>query len=324
MDQRAKMDIVRKKIVFLSLISVIGIPLALGSWFTYAVLTTPDLVDLNKCFTATMNNVKVCPGGGNYTRLDDISEYMKHAVVVSEDAGFWSHSGLDFHELKVSFKVNLKSGRFKRGGSTITQQLVKNIYFSGKKNLTRKVREALLAMRLEKKYSKNQILERYLNLVEFGPDIFGVTQASRHFFSKHPSNLNVLESSYLAFLLPNPKGYYEYFQKGKLTDFSRKMILLISKRLYFYKKISSAEFSHAKANVDRFPWYGVVQWDYSDFEDSELQNMDEDMLEDEFERILEEDIPGEQSVNEASAKSGNSSIEAKETQHYNNSNINSE
>ncbi len=299
-------------------------PLAMGAWFIYALLTTPDLIDLNTCFKASMNNIQVCPGGTNYTQLDNISEHMKHAVIVSEDAGFWHHSGLDWHELKVSFKVNLKSGRFKRGGSTITQQLVKNIYFSGQKSLTRKIREALLALRIENKYSKNQILERYLNLVEFGPDVYGVTQASRHFFSKRPADLSVLESSYLAFLLPNPKGYYESFQEGELTKFARKMVLLISKRMYFYRKISSLQYSHAKANLDRFPWYGVTQWEYSELDAPDLGKIDEDTLEKEFEKILEEDIPFEHSNNNPLPKPRDRHIETEEAKNDDNTHIDQE
>lgn len=314
----------RKTILRISLLTAIVSPILVALWVGFAVITTPDLIDLDRCFTASMNNVKVCPGGENYTRLEDISEHMRNAVVVSEDAGFWQHSGLDWHELKASFKVNLKSGRFKRGGSTITQQLVKNIFFSGRKTLTRKIREAILAVRMEKEYSKNKILERYLNLVEFGPEIYGITHASRHFFSKRPADLTVLEASYLAFLLPNPKGYYEYFQKSELSDFSRKMVLLISKRLFFYRKISASQYSHAKANVDRFPWYGVMEWEYSGEDDPELESMDEDTLEDEFDRILEEDIPVEVSINEPSAETGNSDVETKETENDDNSNVDGE
>lgn len=320
MDQTTGHDLKLSKILLVLFILLL-IPLSVASWIAYAVLSTPELIPLDQCFIAKMNDVKVCPGTNNYTRLSQISENLKYAVIYSEDAGFWGHSGLDWHELEASLKANIKSGSYKRGGSTITQQLIKNIYFSGEKTLTRKIREVVLTRQIEEMYPKSVILEKYLNLVEFGPNIYGIGSASKHFFYKSPSELNILESAYLAFLLPNPKGYYEYFRKGKLSDFAKKMVLLISKRLYFYKKISSTQYAHAKANVDRFPWYGLVDWNYSEEGHSELENMDENTLEDEFDRIVEEDVPGEVSVDHSSAEPNNSGIEAEETKDNNDTNV---
>jgi monofunctional biosynthetic peptidoglycan transglycosylase len=192
-------------------------------------------------------------------------------------------------------------GKFKRGGSTITQQLIKNAFFSSDKSLIRKLKEAILAHRLEEVMSKKEILEKYLNTIEFGPNIYGIKPAAQHYFNKSPADLNLLESSFLAFLLPNPKGYYQSFKKRQLTPFARKMVLLISKRLYFYKKVSQEEYSFARNSVDLFPWTDLQIGPEFVIDGESIEDLSEEALDQEFENLLENISPDESSSVEDSA-----------------------
>lgn len=139
--------------------------------------------------------------------LKQISRSMRLAVIVSEDARFWQHDGFDLKAIQNAFEENLKSGRFKYGASTISQQVAKNIYLSPSKNPLRKIKEAIITYRMEQIISKKRILEIYLNIAEMGDGIFGVQEAARHYFGKSSSALNIAESAQLAAILPNPIKY---------------------------------------------------------------------------------------------------------------------
>jgi monofunctional biosynthetic peptidoglycan transglycosylase len=134
-----------------------------------------------------------------------ISENLKRAVLVAEDSAFWQHDGVDFKQLKESMEVNLERMEFVRGASTITQQLAKNLYLSPSKNPIRKVRELLIARRLEAELSKQRILELYLNVVEWGDGIYGAEAASRIYFGKAAADLAPAEAALLAGALVNAR-----------------------------------------------------------------------------------------------------------------------
>jgi monofunctional biosynthetic peptidoglycan transglycosylase len=135
-----------------------------------------------------------------------IAEHLKKAVILSEDAAFFSHAGIDFRELREALKRDWRTGRLERGGSTITMQLAKNLYLSPAKNPWRKIKEVLIAKRLEQKLTKSRIFELYLNLVEWGPGIYGAEAAARHYFAKSAADLEPAEAATLAALLPNPRN----------------------------------------------------------------------------------------------------------------------
>src|SRR5919109_5125764 len=118
-----------------------------------------------------------------------ISQNLKRAVLVAEDSGFWKHEGIDFEQLRESMEVNWERGEFARGASTITQQLAKNLYLSPSKNPVRKLRELLIARRLEAELTKQRILELYLNVIEWGDGIWGAEAAARSYFGKPASTL---------------------------------------------------------------------------------------------------------------------------------------
>jgi monofunctional biosynthetic peptidoglycan transglycosylase len=134
-----------------------------------------------------------------------ISSNLTRAVLVTEDARFWKHEGIDFDELKESIETNLERMEFARGGSTITQQLAKNLFLSPSKNPVRKLRELLIARRLEAELSKQRILELYLNVVEWGDGIYGADAAARVYFGKPAGSLSTAESALLAAALSNAR-----------------------------------------------------------------------------------------------------------------------
>lgn len=243
---------------------------AMVAWF---FVTIPDALDLDKCITAQMYEVPLCRTGENYTPLTLISPNVRNAVIVSEDSAFWDHKGIDWVELRKSFETNLEKGRMARGGSTITQQLAKNVYLSSEKSVLRKIREAVIAIRIERNFEKNLILEKYLNVVEFDDHVYGVKQASKHYFGVEPAGLSIAQSSWLAFLLPNPKKYSVSFHKNKLTPFAFRQMREIIHRLWRFKKISEAEKDSAIREAKMF--FGGISGDSKE-------------LEEEFDRDIEE------------------------------------
>lgn len=135
-----------------------------------------------------------------------VSEHLKKAVLISEDAAFFSHGGIDLHELKEALKADWKTLSFRRGGSTITMQLARNLYLSPSKNPLRKLREILIARQLEQSLSKERIFELYMNVVELGHNVYGVEAAARYYFGKSAAFVDPVEAATLAALLPNPRS----------------------------------------------------------------------------------------------------------------------
>ena len=138
-----------------------------------------------------------------------ISEHIKKAILVSEDAGFFSHKGVDVTELKAALKKDLETLSFSRGGSTLTMQLAKNLYLSPSKNPLRKLKEIIIAHQLENALSKRRIFEVYLNVVELGRHIYGVEAAAQHYFGKSAGAVDLVEAATLAALLPSPRNSKE-------------------------------------------------------------------------------------------------------------------
>jgi monofunctional glycosyltransferase len=140
--------------------------------------------------------------------LSRISPYVIKAVLIAEDDKFWSHEGFDYEAIQKAIEKDIKAKKFKLGGSTISQQLAKNLYLSPSKNPIRKIKEAIITWRMERALSKKRILEIYLNVAEWGDrGIFGIEAASRHYFGKTASELSAEEAAKLAAILPNPRKY---------------------------------------------------------------------------------------------------------------------
>ncbi len=140
--------------------------------------------------------------------LSQISPYLIKAVLIAEDDKFWQHEGFDFEAIKKAFERDIKKKKFLVGGSTISQQLAKNLYLTPAKNPLRKIREAIITWKLEKNLTKSRILELYLNIAEWGDKgIFGIEMASRHYYGKSAKMLSPEEAARLAAILPNPRKY---------------------------------------------------------------------------------------------------------------------
>ena len=140
--------------------------------------------------------------------LRAISPYLVKAVLISEDDKFWSHEGFDYEAMQKALEKDVKAKKFKLGGSTISQQLAKNLYLSPSKNPLRKIREAIITWRMERDLSKKRILELYLNVAEWGDrGVFGIEAAARRYYGKSASALGPEEASRLASVLPNPRKF---------------------------------------------------------------------------------------------------------------------
>lgn len=150
--------------------------------------------------------------------LSDISPYLIKAVLIAEDDKFWAHDGFDYEAIREAVERDLKARKLKFGGSTISQQLARNLYLSPEKSLLRKMSEALITWRMEKVLSKRRILELYLNVVEWGEGIFGVEAASRHYYGKSSSQLTPVEATRLAAILPSPKRYSPLGNQSYVTN----------------------------------------------------------------------------------------------------------
>jgi monofunctional biosynthetic peptidoglycan transglycosylase len=142
-----------------------------------------------------------------WVRYSAISPVLRRAVLIAEDDAFYSHGGLDWNEIKASAQTNLERGRIVRGGSTITQQLAKNLFLGDRRTITRKLEEAFLAIRLERTLTKRRIFELYLNLIEWGDGIFGVEAAARRYFGVPASTLDERQALLLAAVIINPRRY---------------------------------------------------------------------------------------------------------------------
>jgi hypothetical protein len=154
------------------------------------------------------------PGTPNWTDLDDISPFMQVAVLTTEDGAFFHHHGFSHAAIRHALIADIKARRFIRGASTITMQLAKNLFLSREKTLARKLEELVLADYLEQVFTKDEMMELYLNIIEFGPDLYGVTNAAQHYFGRHPNELNLAECLFLSSILPNPVAFHKVYEKG--------------------------------------------------------------------------------------------------------------
>jgi monofunctional biosynthetic peptidoglycan transglycosylase len=185
-------------------------------WASYLYLTLPDVRPLaseNPSSTAFMELRALEAQGRGVTAAVEwhwvpyarISPSLKRAVIVTEDDAFWQHEGIDYEQLRESMAMNWARGQFARGGSTITQQLAKNLYLSPSKNPVRKIRELLIARRLEVALNKTRIFEIYLNVIEWGDGVWGAEAASRRYFHKPAADLTPSEAALLAGAIANPR-----------------------------------------------------------------------------------------------------------------------
>ena len=187
-----------------------------------------NLQKINSTFVYTpyeygkpMRDIIIGPENPNFVPIDQISPYLKNALLTAEDPSFYSHNGFVEASIRSSIITNFKAKAFKRGGSTISMQLAKNVYLNRQKTLARKIEEILIVWIMEngKLSSKQRMFETYLNLIEWGNNVYGIGEASRYYFDKHPSELTLGEGIFLASIVPRPKsGLYRFEGDGSLRS----------------------------------------------------------------------------------------------------------
>jgi monofunctional biosynthetic peptidoglycan transglycosylase len=247
-EKKAKLS--KKKILLISLVGVILIFLTFTCTFFISLPKVSHLAKENPTTTAIIEQRKrEAKQKGKkliiqqkWVKFEFIPKILKDTVRVSEDAGFYQHTGIDFFELKEAIKKNWQKGAKARGGSTITQQLAKNLFLSTKKSYYRKIKEFFIAKKLEKSLTKNRIFTIYLNIIELGKGIYGVEAASEFYFQKSVDKLNLIEIVRLVSVLPKPL---------RVTPLSNSRYLkwranLLLDRLIKYDYISQAEYDQAK------------------------------------------------------------------------------
>lgn len=182
-----------------------------------------DFSEINRPFVYTpyekekpVRNIIIGPENPDYTPLNQISPDLRNALLTSEDYNFFTHKGFNEKAFRVSIATNFKEKSFKRGASTVSMQLVKNAFLNRNKTLSRKVEEILIVWLIENQHivPKARMYEVYLNIIEWGRNVYGIGEASRYYFAKSPSQLNLGESIFLAFVVPRPKSALNWFVPG--------------------------------------------------------------------------------------------------------------
>jgi monofunctional biosynthetic peptidoglycan transglycosylase len=163
--------------------------------------------------------------------LSAIAEILQKAVIISEDDTFWQHEGVNFQMMKEAWKINWERGRYARGASTITMQLARNAFLSKEKTLIRKIREIIVARRMEKVLTKKQIFELYLNVIEWGENIYGAEAAAQYHFGMSARDVTLAEATMLTGILPNPKRFSPFRRMETARKFQKRVLdlLVISK-----------------------------------------------------------------------------------------------
>jgi monofunctional biosynthetic peptidoglycan transglycosylase len=170
--------------------------------------------------------------------LAQVSRHLIHAVLASEDQKFFGHEGVDWRAIQESLEKNVEKGRFARGGSTITQQLAKNLYFGTRKTPVRKLRELVVTRWLEEDLSKPRILALYLNLIEWGDGVYGCEAAAQHWFSKPAAQLSETEAAGLAAMIPNPRRINPQASLARHERATRRVLWLMGQAGYIGRDVA--------------------------------------------------------------------------------------
>ena len=223
------------KLKLFILLFILGGVLDIGRYFVYPNVS--DLIETNPVPTAFMEYRQAEWAEQNrelqinqkWVRMSQISPNVIKAVLIGEDDKFWNHDGFDVKGMEQALEKTLTKGKV-AGGSTISQQLSKNLYLSPSKNPVRKIKEAIITWRIEKTLSKRRILEIYLNVAEWGDGIFGIEAAARHYYHKSAKNLSGLEAARLAAVLPNPIKYDPTGDQKYVQNRSRIIYKILKRR----------------------------------------------------------------------------------------------
>ena len=181
-------------------------------------------------------------GAATFVPLGEVPPLFLRALLISEDAGFYGHPGVDVVEIPVAFAQNLERGEHARGASTITQQLVKNLFLSRQKSYSRKLEEAALALLVDAAVPKQRLLEIYLNVIEWGPRLHGVGPAARHYFGKAPHELTAKETAFLICLIPSPVRYHQAHTAGRAGPGMERLMGNLLAKLHSVAALSDEEY----------------------------------------------------------------------------------
>ena len=231
------MKIKYKKIIKYTLISILALFLFVCTFIFVRVFVQYKNVTDETPVDEKVENAKEV---NDYVPINEISDYMKDAIVAVEDHRFYSHFGIDVIATTRVVIENILSFSLSAGGSTITQQVARNFYFSQDKLFSRKVAELLVAFELESNYEKDKILELYLNIIYFGNGQTGIKQAAKYYFDKEPKELTLEESVYLAGLPQAPSVYSKNSEKAELRSNQ------VLDAMVEYKYITTEEAQQAK------------------------------------------------------------------------------
>jgi len=189
-----------------------------------------------------VRELELYAGSSDFTPFSEISPYMVQAVLTTEDGGFWRHHGFLPSQFEVALRRNLSEDRIRLGASTITMQMVKNVLLSHERTLARKLQELFLTWYVETAIGKERILELYLNAIEYGPAIYGITHAAKHYFGKRPIDLTPPEAAYLALMLPSPVRRHAHYCQGQLSDAFRIKLQRILSIMHQRERLSDLEY----------------------------------------------------------------------------------
>lgn len=189
-----------------------------------------------------------------WTSIRDTSRALLYSVVSSEDSTFFDHDGFNFEAILDSLAENIRDRKNTFGASTISQQVAKNLFLTSEKSWIRKAKEFFITRALERTLKKNEILELYLNIAEFGPDMYGIAAASKAYFGLNPDEINAAEGSFIALMLPSPKRYYfSIFENQNLTRAKRRRLERVLRGMLYEELITEVQYR------------GFVQYDYFSF-----------------------------------------------------------
>lgn len=233
---------------------IIGLIIVSGIFFHFDDYFTVKKIEKNVSVTFVSKKPPT------WISLNQVSSKAIWPIVISEDWAFYQHFGLDFNQLGKVLGQAVTQGKVDRGASTITQQVVKNLFLSHRRSYFRKFNEIILASLLEVLVDKKWILEQYINVAEFGPKLFGIKQAAFHYFQKSTWELTYREGAFLAMLLPSPTRYGESFRQAELTEFAQERIESILTKLVQAKVITEEE--KQSELMDTFNWEVLPDSDF--------------------------------------------------------------
>ncbi len=226
----------------------------------YALLQAPPKANITKLTDAFHHEVRrkgesvkrlwLSSRSDNFISYKNLGDYIVEGVLTCEDGSFFRHNGFRVEHIRDSIVQNIQERRFARGASTITMQAAKNLFLSGRKTISRKFQEMLIAYAMEQELSKERILELYLNLAEWGPGIYGIGPAAKHYFDKHPRDLTALEAAFLGSVLPHPNRSHHMYRDGFVTDQWQTYLMLIVGKM----EIPIEEYARSEPFQPEFGW----------------------------------------------------------------------